>query len=64
VRELIEKARAVLVAEAKTMQAMKEGHRDRSFIDAPQARCNNRARRMPITLREPASRSPVGSRLT
>ncbi|MBL8344379.1 MAG: RraA family protein [Rubrivivax sp.] len=41
VPELIEKARAVLVAEAKTIQAMKEGRWDRSFIDALEARCNN-----------------------
>lgn len=41
VAELIEKARAVLVAEAKTIQAMKEGRWDRSFIDALEARCNN-----------------------
>ena len=41
VPELIEKARGVLVAEAKTIQAMKEGRWDRSFIDALEARCNN-----------------------
>lgn len=41
VAELIEKARAVLVAEAKTIQAMREGRWDRSFIDALEARCNN-----------------------
>ena len=41
VAELIEKARAVLVAEAKTIQAMKEGRWDRSFIDALEARSNN-----------------------
>ena len=41
VRDLIEKARAVLVAEEKTMQAMREGRWDRSFIDALEARCNN-----------------------
>jgi regulator of RNase E activity RraA len=41
VQELIEKARAVLVAEAATIQAMKEGRWDRSFIDALEARCNN-----------------------
>lgn len=39
--ELIVKARAVLEAEAKTIQAMKEGRWDRSFIDALEARCNN-----------------------
>lgn len=39
--ELIEKARAVLEAEAQTMQAMREGRWDRSFIDALEARCNN-----------------------
>ena len=38
---LIEKARAVLVSEEKTMQAMREGRWDRSFIDALEARCNN-----------------------
>ena len=38
---LIERARATLEAEAKTMQAMKEGRWDRSFIDALEARCNN-----------------------
>lgn len=40
-QRLIEKARAVLVAEEKTMQAMREGRWDRSFIDALEARCNN-----------------------
>ena len=39
--ELIVKAKAVLVAEEKTMQAMREGRWDRSFIDALEARCNN-----------------------
>lgn len=39
--ELIGKARAVLEAEEKTMQAMREGRWDRSFIDALEARCNN-----------------------
>jgi regulator of RNase E activity RraA len=38
---LIERARGVLDAEAKTLQAMKEGRWDRSFIDALEARCNN-----------------------
>ena len=38
---LIERARGVLEAEAKTLQAMKEGRWDRSFIDALEARCNN-----------------------
>ncbi|MDF3834750.1 RraA family protein [Cupriavidus basilensis] len=38
---LIEKARAVLAAEAETIRAMKEGRWDRSFIDALEARCNN-----------------------
>lgn len=38
---LIEKARAVLAAEAETISAMKEGRWDRSFIDALEARCNN-----------------------
>jgi regulator of RNase E activity RraA len=41
VQELIEKARAVLASEAKTIQAMKEGRWDRSFIDALEARSNN-----------------------
>jgi regulator of RNase E activity RraA len=39
--DLIVKARAVLEAEARTMQAMREGRWDRSFIDALEARCNN-----------------------
>lgn len=38
---VIEKARAVLKAEARTMQAMREGKWDRAFIDALEARCNN-----------------------
>jgi regulator of RNase E activity RraA len=38
---LIERARTHLEAEAKTIQAMKEGRWDRSFIDALEARCNN-----------------------
>jgi regulator of RNase E activity RraA len=41
VDQLIEKARAVLESEARTIQAMKEGRWDRSFIDALEARCNN-----------------------
>ncbi|MFZ4289410.1 RraA family protein [Variovorax sp. HJSM1_2] len=41
VEQLIEKARAVLVAEEKTMAAMREGRWDRSFIDVLEARCNN-----------------------
>jgi RraA family protein len=41
IEELIEKAIAHLQAEAKTIQAMKEGRWDRSFIDALEARCNN-----------------------
>lgn len=41
VETLIEKARGVLEAEERTMQAMKEGRWDRSFIDALEARCNN-----------------------
>ena len=41
VEQLIEKARAVLVAEEKTMAAMREGRWDRSFIDALEARCAN-----------------------
>ena len=40
-QDLIEKARIVLANEEKTMQAMKEGRWDRSFIDALEARCNN-----------------------
>jgi len=39
--ELIARARAHLEAEANTIQAMKEGRWDRSFIDALEARCNN-----------------------
>lgn len=38
---LIEKARAHLAGEAATIQAMKEGRWDRSFIDALEARCAN-----------------------
>ena len=38
---LIAKARGVLEAEARTIQAMEEGRWDRSFIDALEARCNN-----------------------
>ena len=38
---VIEKALAVLQAEAETMRAMKQGRWDRSFIDALEARCNN-----------------------
>ena len=38
---LIAKARGVLQAEARTIQAMEEGRWDRSFIDALEARCNN-----------------------
>ncbi len=41
VQGLIDKARAVLVAEAQTMLAIKEGRWDRSFIDALEARSNN-----------------------
>jgi regulator of RNase E activity RraA len=41
VQALIEKARAVLVAEAATIHAMTEGRWDRAFIDALEARCNN-----------------------
>jgi regulator of RNase E activity RraA len=41
INELIDKARAHLDAEAKTIQAMKEGRWDRSFIDVLEARCNN-----------------------
>jgi regulator of RNase E activity RraA len=38
---VIEKALAVLEAEAETMWAMKEGRWNRAFIDALEARCNN-----------------------
>jgi len=38
---LIQGARAVLAAEAQTMDAMRDGRWDRSFIDALEARCNN-----------------------
>ncbi|MGE8490811.1 MAG: RraA family protein, partial [Paraburkholderia nemoris] len=38
---VIEKALAVLEAEAETMRAMKEGRWNRAFIDALEARCNN-----------------------
>lgn len=41
VEQLIEKALAVLEAEAQTMQAMREGRWSRTFIDALEARCNN-----------------------
>ena len=41
VERLIERAHAVLVAEEKTMNAMREDRWDRSFIDALEARCNN-----------------------
>lgn len=41
VEQLMDKARAVLAAEEKTMAAMREGRWDRSFIDALEARCNN-----------------------
>ena len=40
-RFVIEKALAVLEAEAETMRAMREGRWDRAFIDALEARCNN-----------------------
>lgn len=40
-REVIEKARAVLEAEAETIRAMKEGRWNRAFVDALEARCNN-----------------------
>ena len=39
--EVIEKARAVLVAEEATMAAMREGRWDRGFIDGLEGRCNN-----------------------
>jgi RraA family protein len=38
---LIEKARAHLETEARTIQAMKEGRWDRSFLDVLEARCAN-----------------------
>jgi regulator of RNase E activity RraA len=38
---LIEKAQAHLATEARTIQAMKEGRWDRSFLDALEARCAN-----------------------
>jgi len=38
---LIERARAHLETEARTIQAMKEGRWDRSFLDALEARCAN-----------------------
>lgn len=41
IEELIDKAHAILNAEAETMRAMKEGRWDRSFIDALEARSNN-----------------------
>lgn len=40
-QHVIEKALAVLEAEAETMRAMKEGRWNRAFIDALEARCNN-----------------------
>lgn len=39
--ELIDKAHAILAAEAETMRAMQEGRWDRTFIDALEARSNN-----------------------
>ncbi|BDC45510.1 hypothetical protein PTKU15_88070 [Paraburkholderia terrae] len=41
VEMVIEKALAVLEAEAETMRAMKEGRWNRAFVDALEARCNN-----------------------
>jgi RraA family protein len=41
VEAVIEKARAVLAAEARTIQAMEAGTWDRSFIDTLEERCNN-----------------------
>ena len=41
VEQLIEKAQAVLEAEAETMRAMKEGRWNRAFVDELEARCNN-----------------------
>ena len=40
-RTVIEKAKAQMLKEAQTMQAMREGRWDRSFIDALEARCAN-----------------------
>lgn len=40
-QDVIEKARAVLAAEAETIRAMKEGRWSRAFVDALEARCNN-----------------------
>ena len=40
-KELIDKARGVLAAEAETLRAMQEGRWNRAFIDALEARCNN-----------------------
>ncbi|SAK91555.1 RraA family protein [Caballeronia ptereochthonis] len=41
VERVLQKARDVLAAEARTMAAMEAGTWDRSFIDALEARCNN-----------------------
>lgn len=41
VERVMQKAREVLQAEARTMAAMEAGTWDRSFIDALEARCNN-----------------------
>lgn len=41
IEDVIEKSLAHLQAEARTIQAMREGRWDRSFIDALEARCNN-----------------------
>jgi regulator of RNase E activity RraA len=41
IEQLIDRARSHLEAEARTIQAMKEGRWDRAFIDVLEARCNN-----------------------
>ena len=41
IEQLIERARALLESEALTIQAMKEGRWDRTFIDALELRSNN-----------------------
>lgn len=56
VRGLIDKARAVLESETKTMRAMREGRWDRSFIDALEARSNNCGIRAKAARELPADR--------
>ena len=41
IEQLMERARALLESEARTIKAMKEGRWDRAFIDALEARSNN-----------------------